>query len=165
MILSKKLGKQTIEIRYQASEPTPEDEEEKQGEEKQGEENKASENAEKDGLSRSVELSIVVENPDGSGLQFECITEGKAVDIIRVHFNKKIQEFAKMGTIERMTKMYQGPHFLSLDEKVQNSFRNYLEHIGVTGNLIDYIDCSAMDKEERLYQNWLEEMKKFVSAI
>jgi len=172
MKLMKTKGNKTIEIRYQAREPINEDEEEDQEEEKgeQPEKKKKGEKGEKgeegsedQNASTSSDFMVVVKNEDGSGLLFDCNSHEAQLSIYRVAYSKKVDEIANPTNIEKMNQAYQGPDFLSLDEKLQQSFSEYLESLGISDKLLAYVECSAVDKEQRLYMNWLSDVKKFVS--
>lgn len=56
---------------------------------------------------------------------------------------------------------YVGPEFNNLDEKLQNSFIDYLNNLGVDESLGVFIEHLSLDKEQRLYMNWLKNVQEF----
>ena len=63
--------------------------------------------------------------------------------------------------IERQTKQYSGPDFSTIDERIQTAIIEYLEGFGIDENLGAFIEIMSLDKDQRLYMNWLAEVKNF----
>eukprot|EP01022_Parablepharisma_sp_SALTPOND_P000087 TRINITY_DN1003_c0_g1_i1.p8 TRINITY_DN1003_c0_g1~~TRINITY_DN1003_c0_g1_i1.p8 ORF type:complete len:261 (-),score=43.67 TRINITY_DN1003_c0_g1_i1:2684-3466(-) len=160
--LLKNVGDKIVEIKYQATEAFNEEgeEEETEGEEKKGE--KEGEEGD-DNIKSSTDFMVTVRNPDGSGLFFDCNSHDTQLSIYHAGYSKNVEELVK-GNLEKETGAYLGPSFDNLDEKVQQSFMDYLESLGITDRLLAYIECSAMDKEQRLYMKWLNEVKNFLTT-
>jgi len=59
---------------------------------------------------------------------------------------------------------YNGPDFEDLDNSLQESMDEYLAEIGITDEIYDFIDSSAVDKELREYMRWLENLKEFMTV-
>ena len=73
-----------------------------------------------------------------------------------VHAEKKVHRF------ERQMKSYAGPDFSTLDERIQTAITEYLEGFGVNEHLAAFVECMSLDKDQRLYMNWLADVKDFV---
>ena len=59
-------------------------------------------------------------------------------------------------------KDYRGPDFLRLTEELQHSLAEYLNSFGVDQGLKDFIELLSLDREQRLYMEWLENFKNFL---
>ena len=64
---------------------------------------------------------------------------------------------------ERQIKGYAGPDFSTLDERIQGSISEYLEGFGVNEHLAAFIECMSLDKDQRLYMQWLSNLKDFIN--
>jgi len=167
--LMQAVGDKTIEIRYQANEPIkPEDDEEEESDEEKGKGAKEAkggkdgEEEDKEGMKSATDFTVVVKNKDGSGLLFDCTTQETELNIFRVAYHKSIDELTKLGNLDKTAQPYLGPDFFNLDEKVQQSFNEYLEALGITDKLLAYIECTSIDKEQRMYLKWMGDIKTFV---
>ncbi len=163
--LMKNVGDKTIEIKFQANEPMQDEDEEEEEEEGKGEEkekkgDKKDDEEGKNGFKSAADFTVIVKSKDGSGLLFDCNSQETELNIYRVAYNKNIDDLTK--DMEKAARSYLGPEFMSLDEKVQQSFIEYLESLGLIEKLLAYIECAAIDKEQKLYMNWIGEVKKFV---
>jgi hypothetical protein len=56
---------------------------------------------------------------------------------------------------------YSGPDFEDLDERLQDAIDDVLGELGVNEAVCDFLDATAVDKEQSEYINWLQEMKTF----
>jgi hypothetical protein len=63
---------------------------------------------------------------------------------------------------ERQIKGYGGPDFSTLDERIQTSLTEYLNGFGVNEHLAAFVECMSLDKDQRLYMNWLANVKEFI---
>ena len=63
---------------------------------------------------------------------------------------------------EVRAELYQGPRYLDLDEAVQDKFAVYLADRDFGLPMCDFLQEYAGWKEQRLYLNWLENVKSFV---
>jgi len=68
----------------------------------------------------------------------------------------------KVHRFERQMKSYAGPDFSTLDERIQTAVTEYLEGFGVNEHLAAFVECMSLDKDQRLYMNWLADLKEFV---
>jgi len=57
---------------------------------------------------------------------------------------------------------YNGPEFEDLDDKLQETFDEYLAEVGMSVEVCDFVDAMALDKEQREYIRWLKTAKAFV---
>lgn len=60
-------------------------------------------------------------------------------------------------------KGYPGPDFSTLDERIQSSLSEYLEGYGVNEHLAAFVEVMSLDKDQRLYMNWLQNLRDFIS--
>ncbi|KAF4686759.1 hypothetical protein FOZ60_004823 [Perkinsus olseni] len=59
---------------------------------------------------------------------------------------------------------YNGPEFEDLDDNMQEAFDEYLAEVGLTDAVCDFIDATALDKEQREYMRWLSQLKAVVGG-
>jgi complement component 1 Q subcomponent-binding protein len=59
---------------------------------------------------------------------------------------------------------YNGPDFEDLDDSLQESFDEFLAEAGINDEVCDFIDASAVDKEQREYMRWLKNVDSFIQA-
>ena len=77
--------------------------------------------------------------------------------------SENISEAKKVHRFERTMKGYAGPDFSTLDERIQTAISEYLDGFGVNEHLAAFVECMSLDKDQRLYMNWLSELKEFVN--
>merc|ERR1712232_1051805 len=112
----------------------------------------------------ATDFTVTVEDKDRAtdkghmGMQFYCSTQA-GEDHRYVIGSVKV--FASTEEKDSMS-MYNGPEFEDLDEKLQESFDEYLAECGLRTELCDFIDASALDKEQREYIRWLKITKQFL---
>ena len=58
---------------------------------------------------------------------------------------------------------YAGPDFSTLDERIQTSLTEYLEGYGINEHLAAFVEVMSLDKDQRLYMQWLSNLKDFIS--
>ena len=64
---------------------------------------------------------------------------------------------------ERQMMGYVGPDFSTLDERIQTAITEYLEGFGVNEHLAAFLECMSLDKDQRLYMRWLNQLKDFIN--
>ena len=69
----------------------------------------------------------------------------------------------KVHRFERQMKGYPGPDFSTLDERIQSALSEYLDGFGINEHLAAFVECMSLDKDQRLYMNWLNDLKEFVN--
>ncbi|KAG0744631.1 hypothetical protein G6F57_008697 [Rhizopus arrhizus] len=60
--------------------------------------------------------------------------------------------------------LYIGPQFSELDENLQQLYERFLEERGINSALANFLPDYVEYKEQKEYVQWLENMKKFISA-
>lgn len=112
----------------------------------------------------ATDFMVTLENQEKSadegdrGLVFYCSTQA-GEDHRYVIGSVKV--FNSTEEKEGMS-MYNGPDFEDLDEKLQEAFDEYLAELGLNSELCDFIDATALDKEQREYIHWLKVTKDFL---
>jgi complement component 1 Q subcomponent-binding protein len=59
---------------------------------------------------------------------------------------------------------YEGPDFSDLDENLQKAFHKYLEIRGIKPSATNFLHEYMINKDNKEYKNWLNNLKKFVQA-
>ncbi|KAF4721817.1 hypothetical protein FOZ63_019922 [Perkinsus olseni] len=123
-----------------------------EGEDAQGEENMEP--------AEATDFTVTVENKAGQGLIFYCSTaagEGHRYVIGNCRAFTSVAE-------KESASSYNGPEFEDLDDNMQEAFDEYLAEVGLTDAVCDFIDATALDKEQREYMRWLSQLKAVVGG-
>lgn len=109
----------------------------------------------------STDFTVTIQDKTGErGLTFFCQTaagEGHRYMIGNVR--------SFMSAAERDSpSSYNGPDFEDLDEGISEELGNWMSSMGVTDGICDFIDASAIDKEQREYMRWLSNVQSFIQA-
>ena len=109
----------------------------------------------------STDFTVTIQDKSGEkGITFFCQTsagEGHRYMIGNVR--------SFMSASERdSSASYNGPDFEDLDEGISEELGNWLTSMGLTDEVCDFIDASAIDKEQREYMRWLENVQSFIQA-
>ncbi len=87
------------------------------------------------------------------------MTLNSSVNINQIHFSENINEFTETFLSSKVEERYTGPEFRTLDEKFQQEMLTLFMDLGINDELGSFIEVIAVDKDERLYRNWLENIK------
>lgn len=98
------------------------------------------------------------------GLVAECNAYNDDYEFNYIAFTENIDNFVFNSDKESnlVDEKYYGPEFSTLDEKLQKSFVDFFESLGINDDLINFIEVYAYDKDQRLYQKWLQDINKFI---
>lgn len=59
--------------------------------------------------------------------------------------------------------MYMGPDFVSLEQEIQSGLIQFLLDHGIDQQTTAFIEVMSLDKEQRLYMKWLQDIQDFVT--
>ena len=128
---------------------------EEEGEQPEEEEHGMSENY--------CDFTIIITDASGnSGIVVEATSMDTEVNYNSVMASDDIASLKAMHRFDRQMKTYIGPDFSTLDERIQTSMTEYLEGFGVNEHLCAFVECMSLDKDQRLYMDWLVKLKSFV---
>jgi len=68
----------------------------------------------------------------------------------------------KVSRWERSYNYYSGPDFSSLDERVQTGLQEYLTSLGINEHVASFVEVMSLDKDQRLYMRWIEDVENFL---
>jgi complement component 1 Q subcomponent-binding protein len=109
------------------------------------------------------DFTIVVTDASGrTGLIVEATSMDTEVNYNSVMITDDVTATKATHRFDRQMKAYVGPDFSTLDERIQTSLTEYLEGFGVNEHLCAFVECMSLDKDQRLYMNWLAKLKDFV---
>ena len=169
LTLTKEVGGLKISILYQAKEPQiieSEEEEDKVVNEKkkEGKMEEVKDIKEKeDDFQDSYLFNVKIVNiSNHSAILFECQGINWEIHITNASYHENSETLEKAPTVERFNTKYFGPEFTRLDEKLQNAFHEYLNDFGINGKIVNFIEVTSIDKDEKLYVKWLENLKNFL---
>lgn len=175
IVLSKIVNNLTVNIIYHSKEPpingTEEDNEKIEDEKsknkniKEDEKSKgqSEENEEYQDDEDSLEFTVSIKNKNNSGLIFVCSTQRGEPVIQEISYHTNVDLALQPNYFDTNPDKYFGPDFSKLNTTLQEDFLKYLESFGISEKLCNYMEISSMDKEEKLYQKWLDDIKNFIS--
>jgi complement component 1 Q subcomponent-binding protein len=105
------------------------------------------------------DFTVYVEGKNGA-LVFECSSFDAELSVHSVNPIKDVKTHKAQSRVQRISDDYQGPDFSTLDERLQTSLVEYLKSVGVDEETTSFVEHVSLDKEQRLYMNWLAEVKK-----
>ncbi len=86
----------------------------------------------------------------------ECTTIDSSINVNQIHYSEDISEFNKSFFGGKIIQNYSGPEFSILDERLQQEFIETFLNFGIDDNLGSFIEVMSVDKEQKLYINWLK---------
>ena len=110
------------------------------------------------------DFTVLITEANGkNGLVVEATSMDTEIAFNTVLVTDSMQKIKAMPKFERSIQEYNGPDFTTLDERIQTSMTEYLEGFGINEHLAAFVECMSLDKDQRLYMKWLEDVKEFVS--
>lgn len=159
ILLKRKIHGNDVEITFNARSPYNADE----NPENEGEENQEQEEEEEEPQDNNTDFQVTIKKSGKkSGLIYECISAQSEIHINNIAYSDDIASMEKTTTFTN-TGEYRGPEFGTLDEKLQTAFMEYLKTHGINEDLAVFVETYSLDKEHRLYMEWIGKMKEFVS--
>lgn len=120
------------------------------------------EDVEEDGDNQSwVDFQASISS-GSSGLIFECSANKGELAVNNIVVAQDLKNTDTVSNFLNSQQQYRGPDFEGLDEALQNAFLDYLTASGVTGELATFIENYSLDKEQRLYMEWLSKIKSIL---
>jgi complement component 1 Q subcomponent-binding protein, mitochondrial len=157
--LKKKIHGNEVEVTFSARSPYGLDQEDsaEKGEKKEEEEDEQPESEE-----NGTEFQVLIKKSGRKeGLIYECVSSQSEIQINTVVYNDDVSSISRFSTYA--SPEYRGPEFDTLDEKLQTAFVEYMKTHGIDEDLAVFVETYSLDKEHRLYMEWLNNMKEFVS--
>lgn len=109
------------------------------------------------------DFTVYVTDANGkTGMVIEGTTVDTEINYNSVQVSQDVNEQKSVHRLERQIKMYAGPDFSTLDERIQTALTEYLEGFGINEHLGAFVECMSLDKDQRLYMSWLTNLKNFV---
>ena len=139
-----------VEVTFQARAPDGEEGEEQQQE------------GQREPSSYAEFQVLVRKSGSRKGLIYECTSVDSEVSVNNIVYNDDISNVERATTFGNRHE-YRGPDFPTLDEKLQNALLEYLKTFGINEDLAIFVETFSADKEQRLYIDWLQKLKNFVS--
>lgn len=150
LTLRKTVEDREVTVHFQARSP------EGEAEEEEGQQEDAANPA------SYAEFQVII-NKAGKGLLFECMTSNSEIRVTNVIPSSDISSVERVSSFITTHTDYRGPDFEGLDEKLQKAFLEYLKCEGVDEDLATFVETYSLDKEQRLYVDWLGKVKDFIS--
>lgn len=145
-----------VEVTFAARAPVAKEETEETQEEAQGE------NQEFGAPENYAEFQVTVKSQGSrEALIFECNSVDSELSVNNIVHTQNLQNTERTSNFNNREE-YRGPDFGTLDEKLQNAFIEFLKAVGVNEDLAIFVENYSLDKEQRLYMEWLQRMNSFV---
>mgnify|MGYP002641702270 FL=1 len=110
------------------------------------------------------DFTVFITEANGKrGIVVEATSMDTEIAFNTVLVTDQMPKIKSMQKFERSIQEYNGPDFTTLDERIQTSLTEYLEGYGINEHLAAFVECMSLDKDQRLYMKWLEDVKSFVS--
>ena len=110
------------------------------------------------------DFTVFITEANGkNGLVIEGTSMDTEIAFNTVLVTDQMPKIKAMPKFERSIQEYNGPDFTTLDERIQTSLTEYLEGYGINEHLAAFVECMSLDKDQRLYMSWLENVKAFIS--
>ena len=145
-------------VTFNARSPYESEDQEEGGQEGEGEAD-----AEEQAQDNSTDFQVSIRKVGRKeGLLYECVSSQSEIHVNNIMYTEDLDAAERISTYTA-TGEYRGPDFTTLDDKLQTAFVEYLKTHGVNEDLAVFVDTYSMDKEHRLYMEWLGRMKNFIS--
>lgn len=152
MKLFKEVEGHEVEVTFSARSPMGEEEEEKE----EGEEEEEMPN-------NYCEFQVTIKKKGtNKGLIYECNSFYSEIQFSNIVYSEELDSVSKNSDFFAKNE-YRGPDFSTLDEKLQNALMDYLKEMGINDDVAIFVESYSLDKEQRLYMEWLKKMKDFIS--
>jgi len=156
MSLKKQVGDKHVEVTFEARQPIPDDQQFSEQEHEDEEGAPETENY--------CDFTVYVTDSSGkTGMVIEGTTVDTEINYNSVQVSQDVSEQKNLHRLERQIRMYAGPDFSTLDERIQTALTEYLEGFGINEHLGAFVECMSLDKDQRLYMAWLTNLKNFVN--
>jgi complement component 1 Q subcomponent-binding protein len=110
------------------------------------------------------DFTVFITEANGKrGMVVEATSMDTEIAINNVLCTEDVARMRNMPRFERSLQEYNGPDFTTLDERIQSSLTEYLEGFGVNEHLAAFVECMSLDKDQRLYMKWLQDVKNFIN--
>ncbi|CAD8121773.1 unnamed protein product [Paramecium sonneborni] len=159
--LEKKVGDIKVIVQFQQRQPNSEFEDEQEEETNKQEKDQENEE-EKQEPAEYADFTVYLQKNNGQILCYECTTSKGEINVNMVSLVKNLEEHQKIPRYERGLQDYSGPEFISLDERLQMTLVEYLRGFGINDELGAFVEHYSLDKEERLYIQWLDQLTTFL---
>ena len=154
VLLKRKVFGNEVEVSFNARSPHNDDDE------PQAEGDEAQEEEQHD---HSTDFQVTIRKAGKkSGLIYECISAQSEIHVNNIAYSENVDDMEKITSFIGGPE-YRGPEFSTLDEKLQTAFVEYLKTHGINEDLAVFVETYSLDKENRLYIEWLGKTKKFVN--
>lgn len=149
--LKKTLGNSEVVVTFLARPPETPPSEEETAMQQQGDENNES----------WVDFQASISS-GAKGLIYECSATKGEIAVNNIVVTGDVSRTDRVSTFLNTQKEYRGPDFDGLDESLQKAFMEYLNASGVDEELATFIENFSLDKEQRLYMDWLAKVKSLL---
>mmetsp|Transcript_20951 Transcript_20951/g.15372 ORF Transcript_20951/g.15372 Transcript_20951/m.15372 type:complete len:117 (+) Transcript_20951:434-784(+) len=110
-----------------------------------------------------ADFTVFIENEGSNkGIIVEATSMDTEISFNNVQIVDDIASMKKIHRFERSVKSYPGPDFATLDERIQTSFSETMQAFGINEHLAAFVECMSLDKDQRLYMQWLNDLSDFI---
>ena len=103
----------------------------------------------------------VIRKGGKSGLLVDGSSMDTNFEFNTVQYSEDVDALFNDYISQRSTDTYTGPAFNSLDERLQSEFTDYFTSLGINEELMSFMNVMSVDKDQRLYSQWLKNVHTF----
>mmetsp|Transcript_9070 Transcript_9070/g.7990 ORF Transcript_9070/g.7990 Transcript_9070/m.7990 type:complete len:117 (+) Transcript_9070:74-424(+) len=107
------------------------------------------------------DFNVYIEQPEGKSLAFECTSFDSEIQVSFVSIVDDVEAHKNSNRLER--NFGYSADFNILDERLQTAFLDYLKGFGIDEKLAIFVEHISLDKDQRLYVQWLRDINDFVA--
>ena len=111
-----------------------------------------------------TEFSVrVIRKGEKSGLLVDATLIDASLEFNSVQFHDDVSAAYENSYLnQKVSEVYSGPEFSTLDERLQSEFSEFLASLGIDEELGSFMQVLSVDKDQRLYLKWLKNVQKFL---
>ncbi|CAK59588.1 unnamed protein product (macronuclear) [Paramecium tetraurelia] len=160
--LEKQVGDVKVIVQFQQRQPNTDEADEEEPEEQNNKQQNQEEEEQQESHNDYADFTVYLQKSNGQILCYECTTSQGEVNVNLVSLIKDLEAHKKIPRFERGLQDYSGPDFITLDERLQLALVDYLKTFGINDELGAFIEHYSLDKEQRLYIQWLDSLTTFL---
>ena len=150
-------GNYDVEVQFCARPPNATGEEEEHNQEAVGGE---------DGMQEDPEfvdfLVWINKSSSRGGIVYECSSVEGEIHVNNIIYSDNFNQLEE-AIITMNRDLYRGPDFMTLDDELQDSLHDFLSELGIDEDMATFVETYSLDKDQRLYMEWLKNMKDMVN--
>ena len=105
----------------------------------------------------------IIKKGGKSGLLVDASSMDTSFEFNTLQYSEDVNALYSDYMNQKVVDTYTGPAFNSLDERLQSEFTDLLTSMGINEELMSFMNVMSVDKDQRLYLNWLKNVQNFLA--